>query len=415
MWLAIGDASFNSIRDMSYQPSEEILEKYADVMITFALNSGEGVRKGEVVQLRVSEVAKPLLVALRRAVLKAGAHPIIFYTPDDFAREHYELASDAQLSFFPEKFLKGLVDQIDHTVAVLSETDKKELDGIDSAKIMAAQKALKPYMDWRREKEGAGKYTWTLCMYGTQAMADEVGLDLEEYWGEIIKACYLDEAEPAEKWKALYKDLYEFKDKLDALPIEKLHIEAADTDLWIAIGENRKWLGGSGRNIPSFELFISPDWRGTEGKIQFTEPLYRYGNLIKDAYLEFKDGCVVKATASAGENILKEMVAVENADKVGEFSLTDRRFSRITKFMGETLFDENVGGDNGNTHIAVGAAYRDSYTGEQSSVTEEEWEAMGYNNSVVHTDIVATSNRVVTAYLKDGSSQVIYRDGEFQL
>jgi len=400
---------------MSYQPSEELLEKYADVMINFALNGGEGVKKGEVVQLRVSEVAKPLLVALRRAVLKAGAHPIIFYTPDDFAREHYELASDEQLSFFPKKFLKGLVDEIDHTVAVLSETDKKELDGIDSGRIMAAQKALKPYMDWRREKEGAGEYTWTLCMYGTQAMADEVGLSLEEYWDEIVKACYLDDPQPAAKWKALYKDLYEYKDRLDALPIEKLHIEAADTDLWITIGDNRKWLGGSGRNIPSFELFISPDWRGTEGKIQFTEPLYRYGNLIQDAYLEFKDGRVVKATASAGEDILKEMIAVENADKVGEFSLTDRRFSRITKFMGETLFDENVGGENGNTHIAVGAAYRDSYTGDQSNVSEEEWESMGYNNSVVHTDIVATSNRVVTAYLKDGSNRVIYRDGEYQV
>lgn len=400
---------------MSYQPSEEILEKYADVMINFALNSGEGVRAGEVVQLRVPEVAKPLLVALRRAVLKAGAHPVIFYSPDDFTREHYELANEEQLSFFPEKFLKGLVDQIDHTVAVLAETDKKELDGIDSAKIMAAQKAMKPYMDWRRTKEGEGKYTWTLCMYGTPAMADEVGMSLEDYWGEIVKACYLDDPEPAEKWKALYDKLYAIKDSLDALPIEKLHIEAADTDLWVSIGDNRKWLGGSGRNIPSFELFISPDWRGTEGRIQFTEPLYRYGNLITDAYLEFVDGKVVKATATEGESILKEMIAVENADKVGEFSLTDRRFSRITKFMGETLYDENVGGDNGNTHIAVGAAYRDSFTGDQTKVTELEWEGMGYNNSVVHTDIVATSNRKVTAILKDGSSQVIYQDGEFQV
>lgn len=400
---------------MSYEPSDEILEKYADVMINFALNSGEGVKAGEVVQLRVSEVAKPLLVALRRAVLKAGAHPLVFYTPDDFAREHYELASDEQLSYFPEKYLKGLVDEIDHTVAVLSETNKKELDGIESGKIMAAQKALKPYMDWRREKEGRGEYTWTLCLYGTQPMADEVGLSLEDYWKEIVKACYLDEAEPATKWKALYDELYAIRDKLDALPIEKLHVEAADTDLWVRIGENRKWLGGSGRNIPSFELFISPDWRGTEGRIQFTEPLYRYGNLIKDAYLEFEKGRVTKATASEGEAILREMIAVENADKVGEFSLTDRRFSRITQFMGETLYDENVGGDNGNTHIAVGAAYRDSYTGDQTKVPETEWEAMGYNNSVVHTDIVATSNRVVTAYLKDGSSRVIYENGEFQV
>lgn len=400
---------------MSYQPSEEILEKYADVMINFALNSGEGVKPGEVVQLRVPEVAKPFLVALRRAVLKAGAHPLVFFTPDDMAREFFELANDDQLSFFAEKYHKGTVDQIDHTVAILAETNKKELDGIDSRKIMASQKALKPYMDWRREKESAGKYTWTLAMWGTQQMADEVGMSLEEYWEQIIEACYLREDSPADKWKALYEELYSYKDKLDALGIEKLHVEAENTDLWVKLGDNRKWLGGSGRNIPSFELFVSPDWRGTEGSIQFTEPLYRYGALIENAYLEFKDGLVVKATASKGEDLLKEMIAVENADKAGEFSLTDRRFSRITKFMGETLYDENVGGTFGNTHIAVGAAYRDSYTGDPSAVSEEQWAEMGYNNSVVHTDIVATSNRTVTAYLKNGSTQIIYKDGQFTI
>ncbi len=400
---------------MSYQPSEEILEKYADVMINFALNSGEGVKPGEVVQLRVPEVAKPFLVALRRAVLKAGAHPLVFFTPDDMAREFFELANEEQLTFFAEKYHKGTVDQIDHTVAILAETNKKELDGIDSKKIMASQRALKPYMDWRRQKESDGKYTWTLAMWGTQQMADEVGMSLEEYWEQIIEACYLREERPAEKWKELYEKLYSYRDKLDALAIEKVHVEAENTDLWVKLGDHRKWLGGSGRNIPSFELFVSPDWRGTEGRIQFTEPLYRYGALIENAYLEFKDGRVVKATATKGEDLLKEMIAVENADKAGEFSLTDRRFSRITKFMGETLYDENVGGEFGNTHIAVGSAYRDSYTGDPAKVSEGEWEKMGYNNSVVHTDIVSTSNRTVTAFLKDGSSLVIYKDGQFTI
>ena len=400
---------------MTYQPSAQLLDSYADVLINFALNSGEGVKPGEVVQLRVPEIAKPLLIALRRAVLKAGAHPLVFFTPDDIAREFCELASDKQLAFFAEKFHRGTVDQIDHTVAIIAETNKRELAGIPGQKLMAVQKAHKPYMDWRRDKEAAGNYTWTLGLYGTQAMADEVGLSLEEYWHEIIQACYLDEAKPAEKWQALYTELYAIRDKLDALEIDRLHVEAEDTDLWVKIGPQRKWLGGSGRNIPSFELFISPDWRGTEGRIQFTEPLYRYGALIKGTYLEFKDGCVSKATATEGEDVLREMIAVDNANKIGEFSLTDRRFSRITKFMGETLYDENVGGQWGNTHLAVGAAYRDSYTGDPATVSEAQWAELGYNNSAVHTDIVATSNRVVTAHLADGSTKVIYRDGEFKV
>jgi aminopeptidase len=81
--------------------------------------------------------------------------------------------------------------------------------------------------------------------------------------------------------------------------------------------------------------------------------------------------------------------------------------------MGETLFDENVGGKYGNTHIAVGQAYKDSFNGDQKKVTKAQWKKMGFNESVVHTDIVATSNRKVTAYLPSGKTKVIYENGMF--
>ena len=203
------------------------------------------------------------------------------------------------------------------------------------------------------------------------------------------------------------------KTELDRLEIDKLHVESEGTDLWIGLGANRKWLGGSGRNIPSFELFISPDWRRTEGKIEFDQPLYRYGNLMSGIKLEFKEGKVVKASAQYGEEVLKKMIAEENADKVGEYSLTDSRLSRISRFMATTLFDENFGGNYGNTHIALGNAYQDSYPGDSSKVTKEEWVAMGYNSSVVHTDMVSTKDRTVTAFLKDGSTKIIYQNGQF--
>jgi aminopeptidase len=100
---------------------------------------------------------------------------------------------------------------------------------------------------------------------------------------------------------------------------------------------------------------------------------------------------------------------------VGEFSLTDRRFSRITRFMAQTLYDENVGGAFGNTHIALGRAYQDAYTGDPGELSAEQWKELGFNNSSVHTDIVSTTDRLVTAQLRDGGERVIYRDGEFQL
>ena len=87
--------------------------------------------------------------------------------------------------------------------------------------------------------------------------------------------------------------------------------------------------------------------------MRFNQPLYRYGQVIKDVYLRFENGIIVEFDASENKELLAEMIKIENANKVGEFSLTDGRHSHITRFMGETLYDENMGGPEGNTHIAI--------------------------------------------------------------
>lgn len=398
-----------------FTPSPKILKKYADVLIKFALWSGRGAQKGDVVFVMISESARPLLPHLQRSIMESGAHMMLNYQPDGIARDYYELANDEQIEFVPKKYLLERVNIATHFVGIISETDKHELEGIDGKKIMRRGELMKFYMDARRAKEDRGELTWTLGLYGTPAMAKEVELTEKEYWDEIINACYLDVKDPISKWQDLFSQIEKTKDKLNALSMESLHIVGDDADLQVKLGKNRRWLGGSGRNIPSFELFISPDWRGTQGWIRFNKPLYRYGNLIEGVRLEFKDGHVIHASASQNEQVLKEMIAVPNADKIGEFSLTDKKHSRITRFMGETLYDENVGGKYGNTHIALGAAYRDSYVGNPKEVSDESWHDMGYNDSSVHTDIVSTTNRTVTATLSDGTTKVIYEDGEFQV
>jgi aminopeptidase len=247
-------------------------------------------------------------------------------------------------------------------------------------------------------------------------MADEAGLSLEEYWEQIIEACYLREDDPVSKWRSVQKEIEEIKDKLDALEIETLHIQGADVDLHVQIGANRKWLSGGGKNIPSFEIFTSPDWRGTHGTIRFNQPLYYSGKRITGIELKFENGVVVFSSAIENEDALKEMIGQENADKVGEFSLTDKRHSRITRFMANTLFDENMGGAFGNTHIALGNAYKDTYPGDFGAVTEEQWVQMGYNSCPkVHTDIISTSDRTVTARLRNNRLRIIYKDGQFLL
>lgn len=400
---------------MSYNPSAKILQKYSDVLIKFALNNGKGAKKGDVIFLQIPECAKPMLNPLQLAVLKAGCFPVVQYQPEDAGRVFFENASEAQLEFFPKQYMLERINTADHIVSIISTTNHFELKGVDSKKIMARSIASKFYSDAYRNKVDEKKLSWTLALFGTEHMAEEAGLSLKEYWKQIIKACFLDEENPIKKWQEVFKELERVRAKLNKLEIDYIHVEGKDVDLKVKIGPGRTWLGGSGQNIPSFELFISPDFRGTEGWIKFNQPLYRYGNLIIGAELEFRDGKVVKAKATKNAKLLKDMIAVEGADQVGEFSLTDRRLSRITKFMGETLFDENAGGRYGNTHIALGSAYRESYPDQVKSqkFTEQDWLDLGYNDSVIHTDIVSTTNRIVTAYLSNGSHKVIYKDGEF--
>jgi aminopeptidase len=405
---------------MTYAPPQEVLERYANVLVDFALGGGGGMRSGEVVRIAAPEIAKPLYTELAKAVWRGGGHVISAYRPDDdervnLSRDFFELADDAQLDRFNSHYMRGLVDEMDHQITVLAEADPHALDAVDPAKIMRQGAAMRPLLDWRGEKENAGRFSWTLGLYGTPAMAAEAQMSLQDYWEQIIHACFLDGEDPIARWREVGERVSRTREWLDSLAIERVHVEGEDVDLWVSVGERRRWLGGRGRNIPSFELFTSPDWRGTEGWIYCNQPLYRYGNLVKGIRLQFVDGRVSEASAEQNEAVLTEMIATEGADRIGEFSLTDRRLSRITRFMAHTLYDENVGGRYGNTHIALGRSYQDAYDGDPSELAPERWSELGFNDSTVHTDVVSTADRVVTATLGGGEQRVIYRDGEFQL
>ena len=172
----------------------------------------------------------------------------------------------------------------------------------------------------------------------------------------------------------------------------------------------------SGHNIPSFEIFTSPDWRGTQGIFYMDQPSFRSGNIVRGLKLEFKEGRVVKLSAEQGEVFVEKQIHVdENACKIGEFSLTDKRFSRIDKFMAHTLYDENFGGEYGNCHIALGASYAETYILGGDKLTKELRDRLGFNDSALHWDLVNTEQKKVTAYLKGGGKRVIYQDGIFVL
>ncbi len=403
---------------MSYQPTPETLEKYANVLVNFALGGGTGIKPGDVVYLQSPLSALPFYRVLRKVILDSGGL-MISSLGDDMsgaAKYFYQHASEAQLTAFLSKYARGLVAEVDHRIAVIADHDVHELDKVDPKKMMLVQKSAKPMMDWFNKKENNGLYTWTLALYGTPSMAKEAGMPTEDYWQQIINACYLDRADPIAKWREISKEVQRVAAKLTDLRIQDLHIKGKDVDLHITLGDKRRWLGGGGRNIPSFEVFTSPDWRGTKGWIRFNQPLYYYGPKVEGIELYFEAGRVVKSSALKNEKLLKEMLATdEGASRVGEFSLTDKRLSRITKFMAETLFDENIGGPFGNTHLAVGKSYNDTYTGSTVNVPKSHFKKLGYNESAIHVDMISTTDRTVTATLEGSVQKVIYKNGQFTI
>lgn len=396
-----------------FTPDPIILHRYADVLVKYALNSGRGIKKGEVVFLQIPESAKPLLLPLQQSVLESGAHPIIQYLPDNIQKQFFELATDDQLQFFPHHYLRGRVRQADHHLTVIAETDKHELEGIDPLKIMEKKKSQKPYRDWLDTKELRGKFTWTLGLYPTLSMAKEAGIGLKTCWQQLIRACYLDDPNPVAKWRQLQSDQQSIVQKVNRLNIKSLQIRGKNVDLSVGLGQDRLWVGGSGRNIPSFEIFTSPDFHQVDGFVHFDLPLYRDGHLIRDIEIIFKKGIVVSAKASQNQKYLAELIKVPNANRVGEFSLTDKRFSRINRFMAETLYDENFGGRYGNFHLALGASFKECYKFSKNKLTPSDWEKLGFNDSAIHADLISTSPRTVTATLADNSSRAIYHRGQF--
>lgn len=392
-------------------------ERYADVMIwamQAARRNGK-FKKYDTVLLRTDTAALPLAEVIYKKLLAARFNVVTrIMVPEGFSKSFYELGDNKQLSFMApgEKEFQGAINGL---IALHAPQDLTHLKNIDPARIAKNAVARKPIREILDEREQQGLFSWTLCNYPTEELAGRAGLSVKEYSNQIVRACFLNEKDPVKKWKEVTKQINEIGAWLTSLPIDTLRVESEHMDFEVLLGSQRRFIAGGGCNIPSFEIFTSPDWRGTRGVYFADLSSYRSGNYVKGVRLEFKNGRVVKADAEQGADFVRKMVAMDRgAAQIGEFSLTDRRFSKINKFMADILFDENFGGKYGNCHVAIGASYADTFSGPQSKLDKKMKEKLGFNDSSLHWDLINTENKRLTARLKDGSTQVVYEKGEFK-
>ena len=392
------------------------LDKYADVLLwgLKAARSGK-FKKGDVVLVQFDLPAVHLAEFLQAKLLDMGMNPVMrsSVTP---VMEHnfYEKANNKQL-VFRGSWQDDLYKNINGRIYLHAPASLTHLADIDPKRIGKVAVAMKPLRDIMRKKEEKGDLGWTLCMMPTEELAKKAKLSLRQYTNQIIKACYLNKPDPVGAWKSVFTDAIAIKKWMNSMDVAYYHVESEGIDLKIRPGDRRRWIGVSGHNIPSFELFISPDWRGTKGAYFANQPSFRSGNLVEGVKLTFKRGSVSEVKAKKGEAFTKKQLRMDRgAHRVGEFSLTDKRFSKINRFMASTLYDENYGGRYGNCHLAVGASYTDTYDGDPAKLTKEMKDKLGFNDSALHWDLVNTEQKTVTAHLASGKNVVVYDNGMFR-
>jgi aminopeptidase len=395
--------------------TEKQLGRYADVLL-WGLQTARNRKpaQNDLVLLRFDLAAVRLAEILYAKLLKAGAHPLLRMNPtSSMEHDYYALANDKQLVYIPpgeETLFAGL----NGSISIYAPESLTHLSGIDPKRIGKAAVAKKKLRDLIEKREALGKFSWTLCIFPTVELAKHAGISQKSYSAQIIRACFLNTKSPVAEWQRIYKEARSIKQWLNRMPVAYLHVQSENVDLHISLGESRKWVGISGRNIPSFEIFVSPDWRGTRGTYYADQPSYRSGNYVKGVHLQFEKGRLVKIGAGKGQNFVEQQLRMDRgAGRLGEFSLTDKRFSRINTFMANTLFDENYGGKYGNCHIALGSSYSNTYSGNAVELTKKMKRKLGFNESALHWDFVNTEKKRVSAHLKSGKKVTLYENGKF--
>ncbi|HDQ93235.1 MAG TPA: aminopeptidase [Synergistetes bacterium] len=402
---------------MAPEFAPSIMENYADVLIwAMQMARKEKFRSGDIVLIRFDNPALELAEILYEKLIDRRMQVLCRMTPTArMEQSFYRGAVNRQLTFLPPGE-KTLMEELNGSIYLHAPQSLTHLEQVDSRKIGKTMVARKELRDILVRREEQGLFGWTLCSFPTPEPARQANLSERRYARQIIRACFLDHDDPVAQWKRVFREAGHIKRWLNAMDVRSCHVESDGTDLIITPGENRKWIGVSGHNIPSFELFLSPDWRGTRGVYFADQPSFRSGNYVSGARLVFEKGVVTSASANDGESFLKKQIALDSgAKKVGEFSLTDRRFSVIDTFMANTLFDENYGGRHGNCHIALGSSYSDTYDGDPAELTKERKKSLGFNESSLHWDLVNREAKTVTAHLSSGKRVVIYENGAFTL
>jgi aminopeptidase len=398
---------------------QDRLERYADLIVRFGAN----VQPGQILDIGSGLGKEELTRALTASAYRRGAKFVdVNYWDPHLKRARVKYAADDVLDFVPswygERTLQ-LGEERAATILLSGPLEPRLYDDLDPERL--GRDVFPRIKEWTAVIN-ARTVNWCIAPGPSAKWAQLVhpNLDpeaaLDTLWEQVLHVCRMDEDDPETAWRERSDALKGAAERLTERAFDAIHLKGGGTDLTVGLLPTSRWIAGGEEtvdgiqhmaNLPTEEVFTTPDPERVDGVVHATKPLYSQGRIIDGLTVRFENGRAVQIEAAddSGAAILRTLVAQdEGGSRLGELALVDRegRIGPLNTVFYDTLLDENAAG-----HIALGSAY-------EAAVGEEDRERL--NRSSIHIDFMVGSDEVdVTGITRDGERVPVLRDSSWQL
>ena len=396
---------------------EDRLERYADLIVNFGVN----VQPGQILDLGSGLGKEELTRALTASAYKRGAKFVdVNYWDPWLKRIRVQHASDDVLDFVPrwygERTLE-LGEERGATILLSGPLAPHLYDDLDPARL--GRDVFPRIKEWTTVIN-ARTVNWCIAPGPSDKWAQLVYPDLEseaaleKLWEQVMHVCRMDEPDPEAAWRERSSALKSVAERLTERRFDAIHLEGGGTDLTVGLLPTSRWIGGGDEtvdgiahmaNLPTEEVFTTPDPQRADGIVRATKPLYSQGRIIDGLTVRFEGGSAVQIDAESGAETLRAVVAQdEGGVHLGELALVDRegRIGPLNTVFYDTLLDENAA-----SHIALGSAY-------EAAVGPED--VARINRSSIHVDFMIGSEEIdVTGITSEGEQVPVLRKSVWQI
>jgi aminopeptidase len=400
---------------------DTLVERLADLTV----RAGANVQPGRPV-LVMADIAHAAIVrAVVERAYAAGANLVQVDWSDVRVRRSAVAHSTVEALSTPRTWVIERYEAVEREggafIILTGDPEPGLMAGLDPAKAAAVPPDEE---NSRRRIFMGGQVTWTIVAAPNPGWAQQIfgEPDLDRLWQAVAVAMRLDEPDPVQAWKERSATLTARAHALDALDLTSVRYRADGTDLTVGLLPDTRWTGGGIAtaqgveylpNIPTEEVFTSPDRRVADGVISLTRPLVmRGGGMVDGLQVTFAGGRIVDVTAASGGDLVRNQLATDDgARSLGEVSLVDSesRIARADLVFHDTLFDENAA-----CHVAWGQSFPFAVAGGPAMTMDERF-ALGLNRSAIHTDVVIGGTGMTVSGTGPGGTVDIIKDDRWVL